>query len=127
MQKIIVIRHGETLYNIEGRYLGTTDIPLHKNGILQIQNICKELASLPIDVITTSPLLRARETAEIINCILKKPLYIHNEIRERALGIFEGLTKNEIVKNFPELWKKDITRNLSEYPPQGESIQEVEI
>lgn len=66
MTTIVLIRHGETDWNVIGRYQGQADPPLNSKGIKQTQQLAKELSKSSIDVIYTSPLLRTKETAEII-------------------------------------------------------------
>ena len=64
--KIYLIRHGETDWNLEQRLQGATDIPLNENGLELARETAKGLQDVPFDVVYTSPLTRARQTAEII-------------------------------------------------------------
>jgi probable phosphoglycerate mutase len=90
------VRHGETDWNKQGLIQGRTDIPLNETGRTQARRAVDILAGLPIDLIVTSDLLRAQETAHIINAGLKKPIVSDPDIRERNYGIFEGKSVAEM-------------------------------
>lgn len=104
---IYLVRHGETDWNREGRLQGHTDIPLNQNGRLQIQHAAEVLKNLcvGIDLMISSPLLRAYESAEIFaerlsyekDNIVTEPLLI-----ERCFGIGEGLTISERKEKYPD-------------------------
>ncbi|MBS4536667.1 histidine phosphatase family protein [Clostridium sp. D2Q-14] len=89
---LIVVRHGETQFNVEKRYTGSLNIELNSTGFKQAKNLAKELRKYDIDVIITSTLKRAKQTTEIINNELKLPIIEMKEFCERNVGVFEGLT-----------------------------------
>ena len=89
------LRHGETDANVEKRLQGWLDIPLNENGRSQAMQAAHTLKHVPIDRIVASPLLRTRETAEIVNQVLQKPLMFEPAIRERNFGHYEGKTGDE--------------------------------
>lgn len=122
MAKLIVIRHGETDFNRENRYQGSSDQALNETGVLQAQEAGKKLQPSLIDITISSPLKRARQTAETINILLKKPLVLMPDFRERALGVFEGLTREEAQAKYPKLWEQNITRHFDKGPTGGESV-----
>ncbi len=95
MTSICLIRHGETDWNKEGRIQGKTDIPLNEVGRLQAEKSAVFLSQSSWDAIITSPLTRAKLTAEIINQTLSLPLIEMSEFRERDYGDVEGLTFTE--------------------------------
>ena len=105
--KIILIRHGETIWNKERRLQGCQDIPLSDEGREQIRQTGQQLAqTFPhIDQILTSPLMRAKESAWIIakelhsspEAILTAPLFT-----ERNFGVGEGLTYEEALAKYPD-------------------------
>lgn len=107
--KVFLVRHGETEWNKLGKFQGSTDIPLSKEGIVQAQYLSKKLDG-NFDYVYTSPLQRAFQTAEIVaakNGI--KPI-IANNITEVNFGEWEGLTRQEIEKNYPKefiKWSND--------------------
>ncbi|MDS8744534.1 histidine phosphatase family protein, partial [Streptococcus pneumoniae] len=74
MTTICLIRHGETEWNKIGRIQGTTDVPLNEKGKLQAQACGSHLMNKAWDVIVTSPLKRAKETAAIINETMRLPM-----------------------------------------------------
>lgn len=95
MTKICFIRHGETDWNIAGRLQGRTDIPLNESGIKQAQACGASLLQNEWDLMITSPLLRAKETGQIIQQKLNIPLYEKESFIEVAFGDAEGLTYYE--------------------------------
>lgn len=84
------VRHGETDWNARGVLQGHTDIPLNERGRAQARAAVALIASLNIDLIVSSPLSRARETADIINSDLKKRIMNDEGLRERHFGQLEG-------------------------------------
>lgn len=108
------IRHGQTDWNKEGRFQGSTDIPLNEIGRGQASKAFELVARLPIDIIVTSNLSRAQETAEIINEKLQLPIIIDPRIKERNFGDWEGKLSStftdeqfKIRVETPELIEKD--------------------
>jgi len=122
---IYIVRHGQTDFNIQGRYLGRTDLSLNLTGRQQAERLIEKVKDLNVDFIFSSPLKRTIETAEIIRSdgysIIVDPHFI-----ERASGVYEGLTKEEAREKFPDLYKKNITRIFNNAPTNGETIQEVQ-
>ena len=101
--KIYVIRHGQTNWNIEGRIQGKTDIELNTEGTKQALKIKSIIKDYNIDLIISSPLKRARKTAEIINEALNCPIIFDKSLEERGYGIIEGqvrkLIKDDIINS----------------------------
>lgn len=110
MIELILVRHGETDSNKRGTYLGWTDIELNEKGLEQA-NIAKEkLKGTKIDAIFSSPLKRARNTAEIINENFGLAIISCDSLKERNFGAWDDLTHKEITEKFPEdyaLYAKD--------------------
>lgn len=102
MTYISFIRHGETAWNTAGRLQGRTDIPLNQNGELQAKACGTFLNPNDWDIIITSPLKRARKTAEIIQDHLNIPLIEMEEFIEVGFGEAEGLTFAERDQLYPE-------------------------
>lgn len=119
--RLYIARHGQTDANAEHRYLGSLNPELNEVGRAQALALRLELPS-SIDGIVVSPLLRARQTAEIINEHLNFPVHTIECFRERNVGVFEGLTQVEARQRHPELWAQNITRHWHLSPPDGESI-----
>ncbi len=122
--RLYVVRHGQTQANAEHRYLGSLDPELTDTGREQAVGLRLELPD-SIGGIVVSPLLRARQTAEILNYRSNLPLQVLDAFRERNVGVFEGLTQTEAQQRYPLLWRQNITRQWDIGPPQGESIAEV--
>lgn len=125
MKNIFIIRHGETDFNKNGRYLGRTDEPLNTIGINQAKQLAEKARDLTIEVIYCSPLKRALETAEFVKIKHACEIIIDDHFIERSIGVYEGLTKNEAKNKYPDLYARNITRIFDEAPPNGETINEV--
>lgn len=124
--ELVVIRHGETRANAEGRYLGALDMGLNETGWEQVGTLAQELVrETPFQRLLSSPLLRARQSADVISRALALPVQVIPTFRERHVGVFEGLTQAEARSRYPELWMRNITRRWAEGPPDGESLDAV--
>jgi probable phosphoglycerate mutase len=99
--EIFAIRHGETEWNLEGREMGHLDSPLTQRGLTQVDALAQRMASLSLDLVYSSDLERALRSAEIIANACGLPLESEPRLRERCMGIFEGLTLDEIRLKFP--------------------------
>ena len=121
---LYIVRHGETDFNAQGRYCGSTDIPLNQKGIEQAKQLAYRLAEIDFDIIVTSPLMRARQTAEIISEFSNIPVIVSNEFKERSSGVYEGLTAEEIKEKYPDLWERRCTRQVDDAPTNGETIRQ---
>lgn len=92
MTTLLLVRHGETDWNAEGRLQGHTDTSLNDYGRRQAAALADELAGDGIDVVYSSDLSRARETAEIVAARLGLPVVLEPDLREKNWGSWEGLT-----------------------------------
>lgn len=99
--KLIAVRHGETEWNRERRDMGQLDSPLTTRGVRQAEALAARLEHVPIDALYTSDLGRAVATARIIAEATGVEPIIDARLRERHLGIFQGLTKDEAASRFP--------------------------
>jgi broad specificity phosphatase PhoE len=100
--KIYVVRHGETTGDLEDRYGGDYDDHLTPKGMSQAKQLVPKLKDAGIEVIFSSPRIRAKETAEIINKTLGVDIKVVNDLRERnKYGVLTGLTKKEGIIKFP--------------------------
>lgn len=97
MTQLLLVRHGETDWNAEGRLQGHTDRPLSDFGQRQAARLADELAAEEFDAIYASDLARARETAEIAAERLLLPVVLDPDLREKDWGTWEGLTSMERV------------------------------
>ncbi len=115
------IRHGQTQWNVEGRLQGVQDIPLSHKGHLQAKQLGDRMRQWPIDVIISSPLQRARNTAQMLG----DSFVTMHDVREIELGQWEGLTLKELFEQNPSLAQysdKDVTNRRA---PGGESYEDV--
>ena len=115
---IYFIRHGETDYNKEHRYQGHLDIPLNATGIMQAENARDKLSGFIFDEIYSSPLSRAKKTAEIINEKQGAEIILDDRIKE----IFGGTSQGQCLSN----WTEDEVKDLYENPKKfgAESSEE---
>lgn len=125
MSFIYVIRHGKTDQNAKGIYCGASDVPLNSKGIDQSIEVGKIFKNYSIDLILCSTLIRARQTAKLINESIHKDIVYLKELIERSIGIFEGKTREEIILQYPDLYNQNLTRQFDKAPPEGETINEV--
>lgn len=125
MGKLFVVRHGETDFNVQGRYAGSTDVELNDNGIQQARTLAESLKGYSIDTIIASPLKRAHRTAIMIQEYLDKPLVLREEFVERAVGVYEGLTHDEMRERYPGLWNQKALGQFDCTLHQGESMRQV--
>lgn len=125
MKNIFVIRHGETDFNKDSRYLGRTDKPLNAIGLCQAKKLAEKTSDLDIEIIYCSPLKRAVETAEYIKIKHNCKILINEYFIERSIGVYEGLTKDEAKNKYPDLYARNITRIFDDAPSNGETIDEV--
>jgi broad specificity phosphatase PhoE len=109
--EILVVRHGESTYNAEDRWTGQDDPPLSDAGRAATERLAEELGDVAFTRIASSDLRRSRETAEILAARLELPTPIQvPELRERQMGEWTGLTKDEIDRQWPgwrDRWKED--------------------
>lgn len=92
---LYVVRHGETIWNQQKRVQGITDIPLTDEGIKSAEELQELVSTLNIDVVISSPLSRARETAKIL-VDSKLPINTDDRIKERDWGMNEGAKIDEV-------------------------------
>ena len=118
---LILIRHGQTAFNIQRRFLGRTDLPLDDVGLSQAARLGDHLRNLHWDRLYSSPLLRARQTAEAIGV----PTLCAG-LTEMDMGDLEGLSREEMEARYPGLlsqWFEEPTRFR---PPGGETLAEAQ-
>ncbi|HZT93458.1 MAG TPA: histidine phosphatase family protein [Gaiellaceae bacterium] len=127
MTTLLLVRHGETDWNADGRLQGQTDRPLSDYGRRQARQLAEELGGEELEAIYSSDLARARETAEIVGERLGLPVVLDPDLREKDWGNWEGLTaverdRVEFVGESTEAHQARILRALrriSERHPAG--------
>jgi broad specificity phosphatase PhoE len=119
---LYIARHGETDWNVAGRWQGHTDVPLNANGRAQALTIAVALRGQTFAGVVASDLARAHETARIVAAELGLAVaYTDPDLRERHFGPFEGLTRDECAAYHPDEWRAWI---LDKVPPGGGETQE---
>jgi probable phosphoglycerate mutase len=119
--RFVLARHGEAGGNRELRYLGTTDAPLTERGVHQARQLADAVPAFAPVALYSSPLARARATAEAISAATNLPIVVEPELREQSFGAWELLTHAEALERDRErllAWEagEDIA------PPEGESL-----
>lgn len=101
---------------------GWTPVPLTLEGHILAYRMQSQVNKLPIDKIVCSDIVRAKETADIVNMDLNLPLFYEQSLREFNAGVASGMTYEELERNFP--LKKNTYLNMNFKYPQGESLRE---
>ncbi|MGN9846017.1 histidine phosphatase family protein [Nonomuraea sp. H19] len=101
-RRIVCLRHGQTLWNVEQRFQGHSDIPLDETGVAQAARAASLLASLRPTLIVSSDLQRANDTALALGRVVGLDVAVDKDFRERGGGQWEGLTREQIAARWPE-------------------------
>ena len=121
---VVIIRHGQSQGNAEGRFGGHTDTPLSPRGRRQAQATAKALASEKFDAIYSSDLPRAIETASPLAKLTGVSLETTDALRERSVGVMEGLTFEEAAEQHPEQYQALLRRDFEHVLLGGESYRQ---
>jgi broad specificity phosphatase PhoE len=124
--RLILIRHGETLWNREKKVQGTSDIELSEVGVKQARLLALALRDEKIDAIYASPLKRAYETARIIGQFHEGPIHVEGGLVEMNQGDFEGLQYHELMERHRPFLKQWIADPGLVKIPNGESLAELQ-
>jgi broad specificity phosphatase PhoE len=124
MPTVLLVRHGETDWNRSGQIMGAQPVPLNDHGCLQAHRLASFLRTRPIRRLYSSPVVRARQTAEIVGAALSLPLIVEAGLTEIGVGDWVGrywrdLADAEVRLNF-------YTRPEEARPPGGETLREVQ-
>jgi broad specificity phosphatase PhoE len=123
--RLILVRHGQTDWNVEGRYQGQADRPLNVTGRGQARALAELLIGAGVHAIYSSDLQRARQTAEVIARRIGVEPALDPRLREINQGVWEGLLLSEIIARYPREWAERERDPLHSRPPGGESIADV--
>ena len=127
MSSLILIRHGQSVWNASNRFTGWTDVDLSEKGVLEAEQAGRDLSAFRIDVVHTSDLIRAQRTAEIIMQLNESSEGAVTKydwrLNERNYGSLQGLNKAETAEKHGahqvHIWR----RSFDVAPPDGESLQ----
>jgi glucosyl-3-phosphoglycerate phosphatase len=120
LQRLVLLRHGQTDYNVAGRMQGHIDSMLTEIGLEQATAVAPEIARLAPDLLISSDLRRAVDTAEVVSAACGQAVKLDPRLRETHLGEWQGLTVPEIEEGWPgavAAWRSDPAWR----PPGGES------
>jgi len=121
--RLYLIRHGQSAGNAEGRFGGHGPTSLSELGLQQAERTANLLAKEGIDVIFTSDLQRAVQTAEPLAKLLNIPVHTSDAFRERHVGVLEGLTFDESKQQYPKDYYALVNRNINHVISGGESYR----
>lgn len=121
--RLILLRHGQAEWNIEGRYQGQLDSALTPAGQAQAEALAARLARHRVTALYSSDLGRAQETARRAAEASGLQVILNPRLRERHLGIFQGLLKSEIRQKFPDEYRR-FKSNSDYIIPDGESVRQ---
>lgn len=124
IRRLVLLRHGRTAWNAERRFQGQADTDLDEVGVGQAADVAPLIAAMQPDLVLSSDLTRARRTAEAVALHTGVAVAVDPRLRERHLGKWQGLTRDEVEQRFPgetALWLagRDVTTR------GGESRDEV--
>jgi broad specificity phosphatase PhoE len=122
------VRHGESTWNVEGRFQGQLDAPLSELGVLQAQALAERIAAEARPAaIVSSPLSRALRTAEIIGKRCGIAVAVDDRLIEICHGQWQGLLENEVARRWPALYKQWHEAPATVTFPDGESLRDVQV
>jgi alpha-ribazole phosphatase len=122
MTRFCLVRHGQTDWNLQGRWQGHTDIPLNQTGRKQAFALATQLADVQFDAIFCSDLSRAKSTARLVarsHSVLPK---VDPRLREINLGEWEGKLSDDVPRLYPLEWAARLNDPIYARPPGGESV-----
>jgi len=127
MARLILVRHGQSVWNATNRFTGWTDVGLSEQGVKEAEDAGRQLAEIRIDIVHTSDLVRAQRTAEIImrhnEASEDVPTKYDWRLNERHYGALQGLNKAETAEQHGaeqvHIWR----RSFDVAPPEGESLE----
>lgn len=127
MARLVLLRHGESQWNLENRFTGWVDVPLTPKGIQEAKNAGEKLRGFTFDRAFTSVLERANETLRLALDVIgqpKIPIERGKALNERMYGDLQGLNKAETAKKYGEAQVKIWRRSYDVPPPGGESLKD---
>lgn len=123
--ELLLVRHGEADSNRDGRFGGWSPVPLTERGRRQAEAAAAELVTRTPVAVITSDVVRAQETAAPIATALGVEARLEPGLRERSLGIFDGLAFTEAEARYPELWQRLVARDPTVLPEGAETAEAV--
>lgn len=125
VERVVFIRPGETQWNSIGRWQGIVNIPINAHGINQAKRLAQFVRNIGLDAIYSSDLRRARDTAIIISEYANAPVKYDERLRERDMGVWQGLTTHEIRDWYRQKYQELLDDPHTYQVPNGESRAQV--
>jgi probable phosphoglycerate mutase len=127
MKRVVVVRHGETDWNLHGRMQGWAPVPLNRTGREQADRVGRYLLERhDVDRIVASDLHRTRETTDIVTAYVDAPVTYESAWRERHIGVYQGLDYEDVVERFPAFALDETGIDAADRVPEsGESLLDV--
>ena len=148
MNEYYLVRHGTTVSNEKGIFMGTLDIPLNEKGISEALKLRDKLKFMHFDIAYSSPLVRAYQTAVIVlgmaepinngngiytlcyykneEILHKIPLHIEPKLAERNFGDLTGIVKKDFEKKFPQYKGRKVNKSFNDKPNRGENFRDLD-
>ncbi|HTO98918.1 MAG TPA: 2,3-bisphosphoglycerate-dependent phosphoglycerate mutase [Myxococcales bacterium] len=125
MPTLVLVRHGQSLWNLENRFTGWVDVPLSEKGVAEAHRAGELLRGFRFDVAYTSALSRAQETLRIMLEVMgtQLPVIRDQALNERHYGDLQGLNKEDTAKRYGAEQVKLWRRSYDVPPPNGESLE----
>ena len=126
MTRLILIRHGETDWNAEGRWQGQIDVPLNENGRKNAREMAQSLEGVGIQAIYSSDLMRALETAQALGEAAGLDVQTDARLREIHQGDWQGMLVTEIQERYNQRFEQRMQDPWAVAPPGGETVVQVQ-
>ena len=125
MATLVLIRHGQSLWNLENRFTGWVDVPLTDQGRAEARRAGELIKDIKFDIAYTSVLTRAQETLDIVLGVIgqRPPVIRDQALNERHYGDLQGLNKADTAKRYGDAQVKLWRRSYDIAPPNGESLE----
>lgn len=125
MVDLYITRHGQTVWNIERRFQGRKDSPLTELGRTQASLLHERIKNFDLDAIYTSPSKRTMETTRLIKGGLDIPVYEAEELYEMNFGDWEGMSIDEVLKDYSQVYEHLVYEPSKYVPITGETFEEI--
>ncbi len=123
---IYLVRHAITRSNKDKVYAGWGEEELLEEGVLQAQRLAREITVLGISAVHTSPVKRALQTARILNARIKAELIVEDDLKEMRMGVWEGLSEQEVEDRYPSEYKVWLQRPADLRMSGRETLHEIQ-
>lgn len=122
--QLVVIRHGETEWNVRGIWQGQQNSPLTDQGMRQAKAVAERLRKFPVAAVYSSDLGRCIQSAQPTVDALSLKLSLDERLRERSFGVLEGMDKQESQRRYPGIWEELGRKDIDFAPEGGESLRQ---